>query len=172
LDRQSIEKKALLYLDKFDASASRLHGVLTDFVRRRAQALGLDTKPYLAIVDETLERYQKNGLIDDRRFGAAMARALVARGASRQAIKSKLSSRGIAAEVIDEVVRDLHTEGSSELAAARALVKKRKLGNYRPVNDRRDQMRRDLGVLARAGFDFNTAKTALGVEGMDDEEGF
>ncbi len=170
LDRQAIEGKALCYLDRFDASASRLRRVLEQFVRQRAKGLSVEAEPFLAIVGETLERYQQSGLVDDRRFGATMARSLAERGASRQAIKTKLYERGVATAIIDEVVQGLNQDGGSELDAARALVKKRKLGNYRPASERRENLRRDLGVLARAGFAFDTAKAALGVEGVEDAE--
>ena len=170
LDRQTIEEKCLSYLDRFDASASRLRRVLEQFVRQRAKALGVDPTPYRAMIGETIERYQASGLVDDRRFGATMARNLAQRGASRQAIKTKLYGRGIASEVIDEVVKGLNQDVGSELDAARALVRKRKLGNYRPAPDRAPNFRRDLGILARAGFAFDTAKAALGVEGADADE--
>jgi regulatory protein len=67
---------------------------------------------------------------------------------------------------------ELGAQGSSELISARALVKKRKIGNYRAKGERRDNYNRDLGVLARAGFDFETAKRALSVEGAEQEEEF
>ena len=168
LNRQSIEAKALGYLDRYDASASRLRRVLSDFVTRRAKETGVDPSPLLQIVNETLERYQNNGLLDDRRYGVTMARNLAARGASRQAIKTKLFGRGLTAGVVDDVIRDLGAQGGSELAAAQALVRKRKLGNYRKESERRDNYRRDLGVLARAGFDFDTAKRALADEGANE----
>lgn len=170
LDRQAIEGKALSYLDRFDASASRLRRVLEQFVRQRAKELGVEAGPHLTIVGETLERYQRSGLVDDRRFAATMARNLAQRGASRQSIKAKLYERGVEADVIDEVVQGLNQDGGSELDAARSLVRKRKLGAYRPASERRKNLRRDLGVLARAGFAFDTAKAALGVEGADDDE--
>ena len=167
LNRQSIEAKALAYLDKFDASSARLRRVLVDFVKRRAALLGVDPLPHMQTVEETLERYQQNGLLDDRRFALALARNLTERGASRQAINAKLRVRGIVPEVIDAVFSELGSRDSSELSAARALVKKRKLGNYRNPNERRENYRRDLGILARAGFDFDTAKRALSVEGNE-----
>lgn len=170
LDRASVETKALSYLDRFDASASRLRRILTDFVKRRAKALAVDPAPFMSVIDETLDRYQKNGLVDDRRYGATMARSLVERGASRQAIRTKLFARGIPAGVIDEVVTELGSSDRSEIAAARALVKKRRLGNYRPASERRENYRRDLGILARAGFDFETAKSALAVEAASEDE--
>jgi regulatory protein len=172
LDRQSIEAKALGYLDKFDASASRLRRILSDFVKRRARELGVDPLPHLQTVNETLERYQRSGLLDDRRYGVAMARSLAERGASRQAIKAKLYGRGISAQVVDEIICELGTQGASELSAARALVRKRKIGKYRAENEWHANYRRDLSVLARAGFDFDTAKRALSLQGADEEEGF
>jgi len=123
-----------------------------------------------SIVAEMLDRYQKNGLVDDRRYGTTMARGLVERGVSRQAIRAKLYARGITASVIDEVVNELSTNDPSEVSAARALAKKRKLGNYRPESERRENYRRDLGILARAGFDFETAKRALAVDAVTDDE--
>jgi regulatory protein len=172
LDRETIENKALEYLDKFDASSAKLHRILIDFVKRRAQALGVDPKPFLDVAREIVERYQSNGLVDNRRYALTMARSLANRGVSRQAIKSKLVGRGISSEVINEVTGRLAAEGGSELASARALVKKRKLGKYRPEQERGSAMRRDLGVLARAGFDFQTSKTALELEGIEDDETF
>ena len=170
LDRKSLEAKALSYLDRFDASANRLQRILADFVKRRARALDVDPAPFMAIVVEMLDRYQKNGLVDDRRYGATMARGLVERGVSRQAIRTKLYARGITASVIDEVVNELSTNDPSEVSAARALVKKRSLGNYRPESERHENYRRDLGILARAGFDFETAKRALAVEAVTEDE--
>ena len=170
LDRKSIEAKALSYLDKFDASVNRLRRILTEFVRQRAKALNVDPAPFTSIIDETLERYQQSGIIDDRRYGTTMARNLVQRGVSLQAIRTKLYARGVEPGVIDEVVRELNQSGSNEVAAARALVKKRKLGNYRPEGERRENYRRDLGILARAGFDFDTAKRALAVEAANEDE--
>lgn len=172
LDRQSIEGKALAYLDKFDASAARLRRILCEFVRKRARELGLDPTPYLRTVEETLTRYQQTGLVDDRRYASSMAQTLVARGASRQAIRAKLYARGIAKETIDQVLQELGSQQGSELPAARALVRKRRLGHYRPAAEQREHFRRDLGILARAGFDFETARRALSLEGSDDEDSF
>jgi regulatory protein len=172
LDRQTIETKALAYLDQFDASTARLRRILTDFVGKRAHELGVDVTPHLEIVEATLQRYQQSGLVDDRRYSLSMAQSLVARGASRQAIRVKLYARGVTQDVIDEVLQNLGARQGSELDAARALVRKRRLGHYRAAAEQRDNYRRDLGILARAGFDFDTARRALSSEDTDAEETF
>jgi regulatory protein len=172
LDRQSIEAKALAYLDKFDASTTRLRRILSEFVRKRARELGVDPAAHLQTVEETLVRYQHTGLIDDRRYATSMTQSLITRGASRQAIRTKLHARGIAKDTIEQVLQELGAHRGSELTAARALVRKRRLGHYRPTDEQREHFRRDLGILARAGFDFETARRALSLEGEDDENVF
>jgi regulatory protein len=170
LDRRVIENKALSYLDRFDASASRLRRVLEQFVRRRAKELGADASSFTSLIDEILNRYQASGVVDDRRYAASMARTLAERGASRQAILTKLLGRGVRAEVAQAVVVELGQEVGTELDAARTLVRKRRLGHCRPEAERRANFRRDLGVLARAGFPFDVAKAALNLEGVSEED--
>jgi regulatory protein len=172
LDRATIEERALAYLNRFDASAARLRRVLEQFVRRRAKELDVDATPFIAMVQETIARYERSGLLDDRRFSESIARSLVERGASRQAIKAKLHGRGVPASVIDEVIGELARAGGSELDAAKALVRKRKLGAMRPVEDRKAHFRKDLGILARAGFGFDTARAALNVGNIGEDEDF
>lgn len=172
LDRQTIEAKALAYLDKLDASAARLRRILTDFVTKRSHELGVDATPHLETVERTLQRYQQTGLLDDRRYSLTMAQSLIARGVSRQAIRAKLYARGITKEVIDEVLQNLDAHQGSDLDAARALVRKRRLGHCRAAGEQRDNYRRDLGILARAGFDLDTAQRALSTESTDADETF
>lgn len=170
LDRRAIEDKALSYLDRFDASASRLRRMLEQFVRRRAKDLGVDAAPFMDVIHELLHRYQASGVVDDRRYATSMARTLAERGASRQAIRTKLLGRGVQAEIIHAVVGELGQEVGTELDAARTLVRKRGLGHCRPAAERQPNFRRDWGVLARAGFAFDIAKIALNVEGVSDED--
>lgn len=172
LDRLQIETKALRYLERFDATRLKLETVLTEFVTKRCRELGVDEAPHHKTVEDLLERYAQNGLIDDLRFGSSLGRTLSERGASRLQIQHRLAARGLSSEDIDHVLSGLAAEGRSELAAAEALVKKRKLGHLRPLAAQRHHFRQDLGVLARAGFDYETAMRALRVapsrDDMDD----
>jgi regulatory protein len=116
-------------------------------------------------VDALLERYRASGLIDDERFARNLSERLQSRGASRRAIMEKLRVRGIGATVVEGVVPK---SSENELVAARALVKRRRLGPFRPEAERLENRRRDLAALARAGFDHGTAVRALGYGGEDD----
>lgn len=170
LDQAELEAKALAYLDRFDASAAQLGRVLSAFVRRRCP----DPARWQAPIDALVARYQASGLVDDRRYAETLAQSARARGASRRAILARLGSRGISQELGREVLDRLEQEGSgnAELVAARALVRRRRLGPYRRSGEPRTNFRRDLGVLARAGFDLDTARAALQLPDDPDAEEF
>jgi regulatory protein len=161
LESRELEEAALRYLDRFDCSAAKLKTHLAGLIRRR----GGDAPELLRHVDSLLERYRASGLIDDERFARNLSERLQGRGKSRRAIVEKLRVRGIAASVVDGVVPK---SSATELEAARALVKRRRLGPFRPEAERLENRRRDLAALARAGFDHGTAARALGYGGDED----
>jgi regulatory protein len=161
LEPKELEEAALRYLDRFDCSAKKLKTHLGGLIRRR----GGDAPALLEHVDKLLERYRASGLINDERFARNLSERLQGRGKSRRAIVEKLRVRGIAASVVDDVVPK---SPQNELEAARALVKRRRLGPFRPEEERLENRRRDLAALARAGFDHGTAVRALGYGNEED----
>lgn len=52
-------------------------------------------------------------------------------------------------------------EPTGELAAACALVRRRRLGPYRPAGTRAAHRQKDLAALARAGFSLDMARKVL-----------
>jgi regulatory protein len=112
-----------------------------------------------------LTRYQASGVLNDERFAGNLAERLQERGGSRRAIVEKLRRRGVTSGVAQAAVV---TSPGSELEAARAYVRRRRLGPFRPEAERQPNRRRDLAALARTGFDHETAIRALG-HGSDDE---
>jgi regulatory protein len=111
-------------------------------------------------------------VIDDARFAGTLAGGLRRRGASKLAIVQKLRARGVSDDVaraaLEQVDRDEDAEPEPELAAARALIRRRRIGPFRPEAERLIHARRDLGALARAGFSFEVARRALDIRDDDD----
>lgn len=171
--RDNLDRAALRYLERFDSSAANLRRVLRGHVTRAARAhAGLDVAAAERLVEELVDRYQASGLIDDARYAESLARGLRARGASRQGIRHKLRARGVSAEAIDAALAAAGRDSDdAELDAARAFVRRRRLGPHRPEQQRAERYRRDLAALARAGFSFDVARRALGIApGVVDEE--
>ena len=161
LEPAALEAAALSYLNRFDCSVQKLRTHLRQTIRRR----GGDVPALESHLEVVLERYQASGLLNDERFAGNLAERLQGRGGSRRAVVQKLRQRGIASSVAEASVPK--TPGG-ELEAARAFVKRRRLGPFRPEAERQENRRRDLAALARTGFDHETAVRALGY-GNDDE---
>jgi regulatory protein len=70
---------------------------------------------------ETLDRLAASGLISDERFAAGRARALAARGAGDDLIRTDLRRRGVTSEAVEQAIAELDPEEvrAAELHARR-----------------------------------------------------
>jgi regulatory protein len=163
----SLAEALLSYLDRFEGSRQKLAQHLAKWVRNRGEPP--DPERARPLIEAVLSRYQTAGVVDDQKLAERSVGRLRSRGGSKRAIAFKLRAKGLGSEVLDRAFeRERDGTKNAELEAARALVRRRRLGDYRPEAERADQRRRDLGVLARAGFSFETSQAALG--GRSDDE--
>ena len=163
-----LDKAALYYLERFASSSANLRRVLLRKVARSAAAHGTDAAEGERLVDALIERYLRAGLIDDRAYAAQKAASLRRRGTSRLGIRGKLALKGVYAELIGDTLERLDAESSDgELAAACALVRRRRLGPYREAGARSQHRQKDLAALARAGFSLAVARRVLSVGDPD-----
>jgi regulatory protein len=155
----SLEEAALGYLQRFSSSSAQLRRVL---LRRVARASRGNTQEGARLVEAMIARYLQAGLLDDSAYAAQQAASLRRRGASRHAIRSKLTLRGVDAAVIEETLQRLdQEEAEGELVAACALLRRRRLGPYRPKSARAAHRLQDLAALDRAGFSLELARRVL-----------
>jgi regulatory protein len=167
--RAGLEAAALRYLERFDCSVAKLRKVLSERTAKAARAGVADAAAAPAIVEELLLRYQSSGLIDDQRFAKNFTARQRDRGMSRRMIEQKLRVRGITAEVVQQLLpRD--ESAASELEAARAFARRRRLGPHRKPDQREAYRRRDLMAMARAGFNYDTAARVVGNASSSDDE--
>jgi regulatory protein len=154
-----LERAALHYLERFASSSGNLKRVLMRKVARSAEAHGTDATEGERLVDALIARYLGAGLLDDRAYAAQKTASLRRRGGSRYAIRGKLAQKGVGGELIDETLGA--EAGESELAAACALVRRRRLGPLRAEPARTAHRQKDLAALARAGFGLDLARRVL-----------
>jgi regulatory protein len=166
LTEAALENAALHYLGRFASSSGNLRRVL---LRKLARAAGPDgdTSEGVRVVDELIARYRRSGLLDDRAYAAQAAASLARRGASRFSIRGKLAQKGVATDLVKEALQGLDDGGNSELAAACALVRRRRLGPYRSQAARLAWGRKDLATIARAGFSLDIARRVLATDDID-----
>lgn len=154
-----LERVALHYLERYPGTVERVRRVLARRVRRSVEELGTEPEDGQRAIDEVIAKLRRLGYLDDARYAASRSRSLRKRGKSRRAVRTALAAQGVASETIDAIFAD--EEENAELEAARALVKRRRLGPYRPEPERHAEREKDLARLARAGFSYAIAIRAL-----------
>lgn len=165
----ALENAAVHYLSRFATSSANLRRVLMRKVARAARdGEEGEAESGARMVDALIARYLEKGLLNDSAYAAQAASSLARRGASRFSIAGKLAQKGVARDLVAKTVGALDEEGgTSELAAACALVRRRRLGPYRAPDKRAEFRDKDLASLARAGFDLDLARRVLRAKDVD-----
>lgn len=164
----SLHEAALAHLARYATTEAGLRRVLERRIDRWARAAGetADADTIAAQVDaarqavgQVVARLAAVGAVSDAAFAESRARSLVRAGRSRRAVAAHLAARGIGSALAQAVTPE---DPETELAAALALARRRRIGPFR-VGAAPDEAgrRRELAMLARAGFSHNTASRAL-----------
>lgn len=166
-----IHEWALAYLTNRPASVAVMKKVLQRridaWARRAAKAgegadeieSGVATAKERALA--VIERLTSSGLLNDVVYAKQRAERLTREGKSRRAVAFDLAQKGIARELARA---SAPTDPETELAAAVALVRKKRLGAFSRKSGAEidaKERHRWLGALARAGYSFSIADRAL-----------
>jgi len=154
---------AAFYLKRFSSSAENLRRVL----RRRVLTMTLERPELRAeaqrAVDEVVAALIAAGALDDARYAAGRVRVDQALKKPRAKTAAKLRAKGVARPVIAAAL-DAEADADADFRAGLAIARRRRLGPFRTGARSRETDRRDLGVLARAGLDFATAKRVMAAD--------
>jgi regulatory protein len=167
-DAAELHDAALAYLARYAATEAGLRRVLDRRVDRWArqaadpEAVAAQVAAARAAVRTVVARLAAAGAVNDAAFAESRARSLARSGRSRRAAAAHLAAKGVDAATARQALPE---DDGTELAAALVLARKRRIGPFRlttapDVNGRR----RELAVLARAGFSQATARQALDMD--------
>ena len=162
---------ALYYLERYESSSENLRQVLRRRILR-AEKKGV-VMPVKAQewIDSVIAEMQRLGYVDDKRFAFSITEKYRKAGKSQRYICQKLTQSGVSPEIQKEALGEKDGfSADAELEAALLLVKKKKLGFLRSEEDRSLFRKKDLAVLARAGFSYQTAVKALGEASPEEDE--
>ncbi len=168
-DQTRLHEAALAHLARYAATQAGLLRVLDRRVDRWARAADAPEEAVRAArlaARAVVTKLAATGVVDDAAFAAARARSLTRAGRSRRAVAAHLRARGVAGAALDDALPD---DPDAELAAALMLARRRRIGPFRaaPVDGAPldgEARRRELGVLARAGFAQEVAERSLAMD--------
>ena len=93
---------------------------------------------------------------------------MIQRGSSINKIRNYLIGKGINNQYIKETVEKIQDENSDQdFFSAIKLCKKKRIGPARTEENRSLFYKKDISILARNGFDFETSKKVMEIEKDD-----
>ena len=120
------------------------------------------------LIDIVLSDLEKNRFINDKFYSHSKAKSMIQRGSSINKIRNYLIGKGISEEFIKETVNKIKDENSDQdFFSAIKICKKKKIGPARVEDNRSLFYRKDISLLARNGFNFETSKKVMDLSKND-----
>ena len=114
------------------------------------------------LIDVVLSDLEKNKFINDKFYSESKAKSMIQRGSSINKIRNYLIVKGINDEFIKETVDKIKDENSDQdFFSAIKVCKKKRIGPARVEENRSLFYKKDISLLARNGFDFETSKKIM-----------
>ena len=111
---------------------------------------------------------EKSKFINDKFYSESKAKTMIQRGKSLNKIRSYLISKGINSEYIKNTVDKIQDENSDQdFFSAIKICKKKRIGPARTEDNRPLFYKKDISLLARNGFDFETSKKVMDINKED-----
>ena len=120
------------------------------------------------LIDIVLSDLEKNRFINDKFYSHSKAKSMIQRGSSINKIRNYLIGKGISEEFIKETVNKIKDENSDQdFFSAIKICKKKRIGPARVEDNRSLFYRKDISLLARNGFNFETSKKVMDLSKND-----
>ena len=152
---------SLKYIEKYAPSKQQLKTYLLKKYLKLStpNVKKTDIKNLIEIVLSDLENTK---FVNDKFYSQSKAKSLIQRGNSINKIRNYLIGKGINNKLIKDTLEDIKDENEDpDFFSAIKVCKKRRIGPSRPEDNRPLFYTKDLGVLARKGFDFETSKRVM-----------
>ena len=160
----SLKDLAYSYLEKYSPSKQQLKVYLLKKYLTKIKGTS-SKKEISSIIDEIILSLEKNRILNDQLFSDSKARMFLKRGYSINKINQSLRSKGIESKYIKETIDKIkENEIEPDFVSALKLCKRRRIGAIRPEANRELFYKKDMGILARAGFSFEMSKRVLSLD--------
>ena len=157
------------YIEKYSPSKQQLKTyLLKKYLKLKSPNINKNNVKEL--IDVVLEDLENNKFLNDKFYSNSKAKNLIQRGNSINKIRNYLLNKGIKYKYVQETINTIKDDNEDQdFFSAIKVCKKKRIGPARDENNRSLFFKKDLGILARAGFDFDTSKKVMD---LDKEEYF
>ena len=164
---EEMRKFASAYIEKYAPSKQQLKTyLLKKYLKSHISSIKKnDVTDLINLVTEDLEKAK---FINDKFYSESKAKNLIQRGTSINKIKNYLISKGIKDKHIKETINKIKDKNEDQdFFSAIKICKRKRIGPARDQDNRSLFYKKDISILARSGFDFETSKKVMDIEKDD-----
>ena len=158
---------AFIYVEKYAPSKQQLKTYLLKKYLK-ASVANVKKQDITDLIDIVLSDLEKNKFINDKFYSESKAKSMIQRGSSINKIRNYLIGKGINDEFIKDTINNIQDQNSDQdFFSAIKICKKKRIGPARIEDNRPLFYKKDISLLARNGFDFETSKKVMDIEKED-----
>ncbi len=160
----NLKDLAYSYLEKYSPSKQQLKIFLLKKYLFKIKG-SKSKKEVSLIIDEIIANLEKKKFLNDELYSDSKARVLLRRGYSLNKINQSLRNKGIENKYIEKSINKIKEDKiEPDFVSALKLCKRRRIGPLRPGANRELFYKKDMGILARGGFNFDLSKRVLNLD--------
>ena len=158
---EEIRNFAYSYLERYNPSKQQLRTHLFKKLVKKKQRIS-SKKETFDLIDSVISSLVKQNLISDKYYSDAKSKAFLRRGYSLNKIRYNLIKKGVDEKYIKASISKIkENEADPDFFSAIKICKKRRIGACREENNRSLFYKKDISILARSGFSYETSKKVL-----------
>ena len=144
------------YIEKYAPSKQQLRTyILKKYLK--ANVPNVKKQDITDLIDIVLVDLEKSKFISDKFYSESKSRSLIKRGNSINKIRNYLMVKGIDDKYIKESIEKIKEDNSyQDFFSGIKICKKKRIGPSRTQDNRPLFYKKDISLLARNGFDFET----------------
>ena len=156
-----IRNFALAYVEKYAPSKQQLRTYLLKKYLKLSVP-NVKKQDVTNLIDIVLSDLEKNKFINDKFYSESKAKSMIRRGSSINKIRNYLIGKGVNDKFIKDTVDKINEDNSDQdFFSAIKICKKKRIGPARIDDNRPLFYKKDISLLARNGFDFETSKKVM-----------
>jgi regulatory protein len=158
---------SLSYVEKYSPSRQQIKTYLLKKYLKQSIS-SVKKQNIIDLIDVVLSDLEKTKFISDKFYSDSKAKNLIQRGTSINKIRNYLISKGIQDRYIKETINKINENNEDQdFFSAIKICKKKRIGPSRTEVNRPLFYKKDISLLARNGFDFETSKKVMDLKKDD-----
>ncbi len=164
---EEMRNLSLSYVEKYSPSKQQIKTYLLKKYLKQSIS-SVKKQDIVDLIDVVLSDLEKTKFISDKFYSDSKAKNLIQRGTSINKIRNYLISKGIQDKYIKETINRINENNEDQdFFSAIKICKKKRIGPSRTEINRPLFYKKDISLLARNGFDFETSKKVMDLKKDD-----